>query len=85
MAETNDTYAVMGDLGGGNYIVRMYVSGHVIDEEFTANGVTELADKIIARMSDLSKGEYKKVGTQTDNFKSDGHAIPMTPETGATT
>ena len=78
-----NTYAVMGDLGGGKYIVRMYVTGYVVDEEFEAPDVGILANKIDDRITELSKGEAKNIGEQIDDFQTDGHAIPMTAEQGA--
>lgn len=87
-----DQFAVLGDLGNGKYIVRMYVAGHVVDEEFeitqtqsyTPVGMKalELRKLIEKRMDGMTDKEAKSIGIQQDEFKSDGHALPMTPEQG---
>lgn len=85
-----DDFAVLGDLGEGRFIVRMFVHGYCVDEEFTPDLPTYAPSEIVAaqltkdvkaRIEKITASEAADKGFATEEFKSDGNAIVL-PEEG---
>lgn len=68
------TYAILGDLGGGKYIVRMHNGGYVVDKEFTAEDAQDLHDQINNYMNGL---DLKAEGVKIPEWRPEGHALDM--------
>ena len=78
-------FAVLGDLGEGRFIVRMFVHNASVDEEFEAENTEDLINQINVRMAGIDAKEAKSLDTGAplpDGGVVD-QAFPLTPELGA--